>query len=70
MQVPPCFSTTFLSSGMLESPNHPFKYDNNVNCEWLISVGNSEVLLFEFTDVDTEADYDVIQVLFSCFFLQ
>ena len=33
-----------------------------MRCDWLISVGQSERMLLEFFDVNTEEDYDVIQV--------
>lgn len=33
-----------------------------MRCEWLITVGHSERILVEFFDINTERDYDVIQV--------
>ncbi|KAI9551408.1 hypothetical protein GHT06_021741 [Daphnia sinensis] len=60
--VPPCFNAIQSSSGLIASPSFPFSYDSNMRCEWLITVGNSERVLLEFFDVNTEKDYDVIQI--------
>lgn len=60
--VPPCFNAIQSSSGVIASPSFPFSYDSNMRCEWLITVGHSERILLEFFDVNTEKDYDVIQI--------
>ncbi|XP_057379275.1 dorsal-ventral patterning tolloid-like protein 1 [Daphnia carinata] len=60
--VSSCFNAIQSSSGLIASPSFPFSYDSNMRCEWLITVGNSERILFEFLDVNTEKDYDVIQI--------
>ena len=62
IKVPPCLTAVQSSSGVLYSPNYPMNYDNNLRCDWLISVGASEKILLEFIDVNTEEDQDVIQV--------
>lgn len=62
LQVPPCFNPIYSSSGLITSSGYPSSYDNNMRCDWLISVGQSERILLEFFDVNTEEDYDVIQV--------
>ncbi|XP_046443625.1 deleted in malignant brain tumors 1 protein-like [Daphnia pulex] len=60
--VPHCFNSVYSSSGLITSSNYPSSYDCNMRCDWLISVGQSEKILMEFLDVNTEEDYDVIQI--------
>ena len=62
LQVPQCFNSIYSSSGLITSSGYPFNYDCNMHCDWLISVGQSEKILLEFFDVNTEEDFDVIQV--------
>lgn len=33
-----------------------------MQCDWIIAVGETEKILLEFISVNTEKDYDVIQV--------
>lgn len=60
--VPPCITSVQSSSGVILSPYYPLEYDNNLRCDWLISVGPSEKILLELMDVYTEEDQDVIQI--------
>lgn len=50
---------------MIKSPNYPQSYPHNLvtaPCQWTVSSGSGARVQCNFTDFDTEADYDVVTV--------
>ena len=50
-------------TGSLSSPNYPALYDNEIDCQWLITVAEKFVVEVEFLTFALEYDFDYLQVL-------
>ncbi|XP_070533081.1 CUB and sushi domain-containing protein 1-like isoform X2 [Ptychodera flava] len=46
---------------IVESPNYPSRYDNNLECTWIISTVEGYQLNVIFNTFDTEQEYDVLE---------
>ena len=51
-----CNRTIFLDSGVLESPNFPDDYPNNMHCIWTIVVSRGNKINMQFSHFDFEND--------------
>ncbi|XP_078687066.1 uncharacterized protein LOC144919483 [Branchiostoma floridae x Branchiostoma belcheri] len=62
----PCGETSYSNTGILESPNYPEKYTNDLHCAWVIRVtkGRTVKLWFATFDVEeqTYCQYDRVVV--------
>ncbi|KAI8512401.1 calcium ion binding [Branchiostoma belcheri] len=62
----PCGETSYSNTGILESPNYPQKYTNDLHCAWVIRVtkGRTVKLWFATFDVEeqTYCQYDRVVV--------
>jgi len=63
------FSTTPCSehvltepNGIITSPRYPDHYPNKVNCQWMMFAPPGARVRLSFTEFDTEAKYDIVQV--------
>jgi len=52
--IPGCGGTLTSEKGSFNSPNFPERYDNNVECDWLIRVHPLERIQIKFTVFDLE----------------
>jgi len=63
---PSCTTVLTGSSGTFSSPNYPFNYDNNVNCQWRIIIqptaNEQSYIQLRFDSFDTQISYDFIRV--------
>ena len=50
-------------TGSISSPNYPGNYDNNIDCQWLITVAEKFVIEVEFRKFLLEYKYDYLKVL-------
>ena len=54
------------TNGSITSPNYPFNYGNNANCEWRIRVPAGLVVLLRFDSFDLESGqncrYDAVEL--------
>lgn len=49
-----CNRTIFADSGVIESPNFPNDYPNNLNCSWTVFVNRGNVINMEFSHFNFE----------------
>lgn len=49
-----CNRTIFADSGIIESPNFPNDYPNNLNCSWTVFVNQGNTISMEFSHFDFE----------------
>lgn len=52
--IPGCGGTLTAEKGSISSPNFPERYENNVECDWIIRVHPLERIEIEFTVFDLE----------------
>ncbi|KAI8478628.1 CUB and sushi domain-containing protein 3 [Branchiostoma belcheri] len=50
------------SSGTIQSPGYPGQYENNLNCEWVITSPRGAVVQLQFERLDLEDGYDFLEV--------
>merc|ERR1719239_311044 len=50
-------------SGVLKSPNYPSRYPSNHDSMQIVEVAEGKHILFEFTNFNTEPEYDWVQVV-------
>ena len=53
----PCESTVVITgsdAGEILSPNHPFEYPNDADCQWHIEVNDGQVVQLIFIEFDME----------------
>ena len=53
-----CQATLTDDSGIVKSPKFPQNYDNNIDCTWLIELGNDKFIEIEFLNFDLEHHYN------------
>ena len=52
-------------SGVLMSPNYPQRYPSNHDSTQIVEVAEGKYIRFEFTNFNTEPEYDWVQVVDS-----
>ena len=59
-----CSGTTILTenSGTISDGSENQNYRDNANCEWLIEVEDDFKIILEFTEFNTENDYDYVHI--------
>ncbi|XP_064839021.1 CUB and sushi domain-containing protein 3-like isoform X1 [Oncorhynchus masou masou] len=57
-----CGDTLRGSSGIISSPNFPSEYYNSADCTWTILADPGDTISIIFTDFQTEAKYDYLEV--------
>ena len=50
------------NSGQFTSPNYPNNYPDNQDCSWGITVPSGSRVIVEFSDFNTEANYDKLRI--------
>ena len=53
-----CKATLTDDSGVVKSPKFPQNYENNIDCTWLIELGNDKFIEIEFLSFDLEHHYN------------
>ena len=61
-----CKATLSDDSGVVKSPKFPQNYENNIDCTWLIELGNDKFIEIEFLNFDLEHHYNCKLVPFVC----
>jgi len=60
--TPACGGSLSGPTGQFNSPNYPANYSYLTTCEWTVTVAVDYTIAFTFTDLKTEAYFDVIEV--------
>ena len=63
-----CATTLTDDFGVVTSPNFPQKYENNIDCTWLIELSVEKFIKIEFLSFDLEHHYNCMLVLPSSLF--
>lgn len=50
------------SSTVLQSPNYPSNYPENINCKWVITAPQNSRVRISFNNFATESDYDTVEL--------
>ncbi|CAB4057448.1 unnamed protein product [Lepeophtheirus salmonis] len=51
------------SGDIIESKNYPLKYDSLSNCKWTLEGPQGTTILLQFSEFDTEQNFDTVQIL-------
>ncbi|XP_028967225.1 uncharacterized protein LOC108863645 [Galendromus occidentalis] len=51
------------SGDSIQSPNYPQRYDSNLDCKWTLEGPLGTGIVLQFSDFETEANFDAVQVL-------
>ena len=62
-----CKATLTDDSGVVKSPKFPQNYENNIDCTWLIELGNDKFIEIEFLSFELEHHYNCKLVPFFLF---
>ena len=57
-----CQNVLTSPNGTFTSLNFPNRYDNNMNCSWLITVDNSSVIYISFDALFTDGNNDYVKI--------
>ena len=66
-----CGGNRFLRNrtGILSTPDHPNKYERNLNCRWTIEASRGDVVLMSLMDLNMENPMQVMLCLVSAKFV-